>query len=72
MNSILNILLFRCFFETLYIFVNICVWVILKWCAILFLEMRVIYMEEKLEELKTLTEILNKQGITLETPQIKK
>lgn len=29
-------------------------------------------MEEKLEELKTLTEILNKQGITLETPQIKK
>jgi len=31
--------------------------------------MRVIYMEE---ELKTLTEILNKQGIALETPQIKK
>ena len=29
-------------------------------------------MEEKLEELKTLTEILNKQGLTLETPQIKK
>lgn len=29
-------------------------------------------MEEKLEELKTLTEILNKQGIALETPQIKK
>lgn len=29
-------------------------------------------MEEKLEELKILTEILNKQGITLETPQIKK